>query len=68
MTYPIKFVTIVKASEVTGYSEKAIYAKMDKGLWLRDVHWKKAPDGRRLVNLRAVEQWADGVNTMEFVA
>ncbi len=60
MSYPIKFVTIGKASELLGYSERAIEGKRADGVWLQDVHWKKAPDGRILINLEEIERWIDG--------
>lgn len=60
MPYPVKFVTIGKASELLGYSKGAIHAKIDNGVWLEGVHWTRAPDGRRLIDLGGIEQWAEG--------
>lgn len=45
---------------MTGYTQYAIRAKISKGRWLKDVHWKKAPDGRNLMNVKAIEQWIEG--------
>ena len=60
MTYPIKFVTIEKASDLMGYSQRAIQGKRTDGIWLQDIHWVKAPDGRILINLEEIEKWIQG--------
>ena len=56
----MKWVVIKKLSELTGYTENAIRAKIKKGIWLCDKHWRKAPDGRILFNLREIESWVEG--------
>jgi len=61
MPHPIKYVTIRKFAELTGYTEKAIAAKTERGVWLEGVHFRIAPDGRKLINLEAFEHWVDGV-------
>jgi hypothetical protein len=57
---PPRFVLVSVASLVTGYSEKAINGKIDDGTWREGQEWRRAPDGRRLVDLRGFEQWVDG--------
>jgi len=56
----MKWITIHKLSELTGYSENAIRAKIKKGVWLMERHWRKAPDGRVLLNPQAIEDWVEG--------
>ena len=56
----MKWITINKLSELTGYSENAIRAKIKKGVWLMERHWRKAPDGRVLLNPQAIEDWVEG--------
>ena len=68
MSYPIKYVTVRKASQILGYSPGAIIAKRERGDWLENIHWRKAPDGRILINLEAVEQWIEGVKALEIRA
>jgi len=58
----MKWVTVKKLSEMTGYSEKAIHNKIDRCTWKQNKHWRKAPDGRRLINLSAIEAWIEGRN------
>jgi hypothetical protein len=45
------------AAQATGYTERAIHKKIDDGVWRRGREWRKAPDGRRLIDLKAVEAW-----------
>lgn len=61
----MNFVTISKLSDITGYSQDAIRKKIQRGQWLKDVHWKKAPDGRNLMNVEAIEQWINGENNVK---
>jgi len=56
----MKWITINKLSELTGYTENAIRAKIKKGIWLMDQHWCKAPDGRVLFCPKAIEAWVEG--------
>ncbi len=56
----LNHVTIKKFSELSGYSQDAIRAKIKRGIWLERRHWRKAPDGRLFINLREVEQWLEG--------
>lgn len=53
-----RFVTIDLAASLTGYTAKAIRAKIDKGEWLEDRQYVRR-DGRVLVDLRGYEQWAE---------
>ena len=53
----MNWVTIKKFSELCGYSEDAIRAKIKKGQWLIDSHFKKAPDGRIFIGINEVEKW-----------
>lgn len=53
-------VTIKRASELTGYTQKAIRRKLEEGVWLEGVMWVKAPDGRILIDMEAYTRWAKG--------
>jgi len=53
----MNWVTINKFSHLCGYSEDAIRAKIKKGQWMIDQHFKKAPDGRILIGIKEVEKW-----------
>jgi len=56
----MKWVTISMLSALSGYSENAIRAKIKKGIWLMNRHWRKAPDGRIFFNPKAIEAWIEG--------
>ncbi|MDP1678581.1 MAG: excisionase [Candidatus Nitrotoga sp.] len=53
----MKWVLIKKVVELVGYTEDAIRAKIKKGVWLCGIHWVKAPDGRILFNIEAIQLW-----------
>jgi len=56
----IKWITIKKLSDCTGYSENAIRAKIKTGVWLDGRQWRKAPDGRILFNPESINDWVEG--------
>ncbi len=60
MSYPIKWVTIPKLAELSGYSVGAIAKKIDRGDWIEGILWTKSPDGRRQVNVEAFNKWVEG--------
>jgi len=53
------YVVIEKAAQITGYSKRAIEAKIERGVWLEGTVWVHAPDGRRLISLKGYEQWVE---------
>lgn len=56
----LKYLTIDKFSEVSGYTKEAIRSKIKRGQWLEGREWMKAPDGRNLINMEGYEQWVEG--------
>jgi hypothetical protein len=55
----MKWVLINKVIELIGYTDDAIRAKIKKGVWRSGIHWKKAPDGRLVFNLEAIQKWIE---------
>ncbi len=55
-----QFVTIERASVLTGYSQKAIRRKIEDGVWLEGQLWTKAPDGRILIDMENYHKWVRG--------
>lgn len=53
----MKWVLIKKLVEIFGYTENAARAKIKTGVWLKGIHWTKAPDNRIHFNIVAIEQW-----------
>lgn len=56
----LRYVTIERFSQASGYSEDAIRAKIKNGVWLEDHVWRKAPDGRVLISPEGYEKWVEG--------
>jgi hypothetical protein len=57
---PARYVLIPVASVVTGYSGKAIERKIERGDWPEGQVWRRAPDGRILIDLEGYNRWAEG--------
>ena len=57
---PPRYVQLHVAELLTGYTEKAINGKIDNGIWVEGKVWRRAPDGRRLIDLRGYEIWVEG--------
>lgn len=55
----MKWVLIHKVIDLIGYTDDAIRSKIQKGVWLSGVHWTKAPDGRLMFNLEAIQRWIE---------
>ena len=53
-------VTTDKLSEMTGYSKEAIRMKVKKGVWIKQRHYLKAPDGRLIFIVEMIYQWMTG--------
>ncbi len=56
----MKWVTIRRAAEISGYSEDAIRAKIADGTWLEGRVWRRAPDHRILISTEGYDEWAEG--------
>ncbi len=55
----VSWVKLNRFCELTGYTPDAIYAKMQRGVWAKGLHWRKAPDGHIMVNTEAYRQWVE---------
>ena len=49
-------VTTEELSELTGYTKGAIHMKVKKGVWTRNEHYFKAPDGKLIFVVEMVYQ------------
>jgi len=54
----LRFVTIEKFHDLTGYTAMATRSKIARGDWMQDREYIKAPDGRILMDLKGYETWA----------
>jgi hypothetical protein len=53
-----KWVTIRRAAELTGHTEKAVRRKIEIGVWPEGV-WKRV-GGRVYINLDSFDLWVEG--------
>ena len=53
-----KWVTKSKCMELTGYTANQIRSKIDRGLWVKGVHFTVA-DNERLINMDEVLEWTE---------
>jgi hypothetical protein len=56
----INFVRISKFSELTGYSDDAVRAKIRSGVWGEGAVFVRAPDGAILISIEGYDLWAQG--------
>lgn len=61
---PIKrdewLVTVKKASELIGKTEKAIRRRIESGNWRQGVQYHRAADGSVFIDMKGVARWARG--------
>lgn len=58
MTALIRYVTIRRFAEASGYTEHVIRIKIRDGVWRLGREWIKAPDGRILIDVEGYNAWA----------
>ena len=56
----VRWIRLNRFCSLTGYSEDAVYAKIRKGQWRENLHWRKAPDGHIMINVEIFERWVEG--------
>jgi len=54
---PVRFVTAKLFEQLTGYTEKAVEHKRAEGVWREGREYRRAPDGRILIDLEGFEAW-----------
>ena len=55
-----RYVTLDKFAAETGYTAKAIEIKIARGVWIEGRQFRRAPDGRVLVDMQGYEKWVEG--------
>jgi hypothetical protein len=56
---PARYVLLPLANLITGYSVKAMERKIERGDWVEGKVWRRAPDGRILVDLIGFQKWVE---------
>ena len=57
---PARYVLLPVATLITGYSVKAIERKIERGDWLENKVWRRAPDGRVVFDVVGYQKWVEG--------
>jgi len=52
-----RYVLLPLANLLTGYSVKAMERKIERGDWQEGKVWKRAPDGRILIDVLGYQRW-----------
>jgi hypothetical protein len=55
-----RYVLLPLANLVTGYSVKAMERKIERGDWQEGKVWRRAPDGRILIDVVGYQRWVEG--------
>jgi hypothetical protein len=53
----LPWIMATKYSEISGLTSKAIYQKIQNGVWTENVHCRQAPDRRLFVTPSAIADW-----------
>lgn len=56
---PTRYVLLSLAQLITGYSVKAMERKIERGDWIEKKVWRRAPDGRIVIDLVGYEKWVE---------
>ncbi len=56
---PTRYVLLTLAALVTGYTVKAMERKIERGDWLEGKVWRRAPDGRIVIDLIGYQKWVE---------
>lgn len=48
------------ANLLTGYSVKAMERKIERGDWQEEKVWRRAPDGRIVIDVLGYQRWVEG--------
>jgi len=55
-----RYVLLPLANRVTGYTVKAMERKIERGDWQEGKVWRRAPDGRILIDVLGYQRWVEG--------
>lgn len=56
---PVYYVQLDVFERHTGYSPDAVQKKIRTGVWREGVHFRRAPDGHIMMDLRAYHAWVE---------
>lgn len=56
---PARYVLLPLANMMTGYTVKAMARKIERGDWIEGKVWRRAPDGRILIDIEGYQRWVE---------
>jgi hypothetical protein len=56
---PSRYVLLPLANVLTGYTVKAMERKIERGDWQEGRVWRRAPDGRILIDMVGYQKWVE---------
>jgi hypothetical protein len=56
---PARYVLLPLANAITGYTVKAMERKIERGDWAEGKVWRRAPDGRVLIDILGYQRWVE---------
>jgi len=61
----LRYLTIPKFAAESGYSQDAIRTKIRDAIWREGQEWRRAPDGRILVDVDGYHRWVEGAPVLK---
>lgn len=55
----VRYVRLPRFEQLTGYTQKAVRRKIEAGVWLEGREYRRAPDGRIMVDLEGYKKWVE---------
>lgn len=55
-----RYVLLPLANLLTGYTVKAMERKIERGDWQEGKVWRRAPDGRIVIDVVGYQRWVEG--------
>ncbi len=56
---PLRFVRVNLFCQLSGYTDKAVRRKIQEGVWLEGQEYRRAPDGRILIDTEGYGKWVE---------
>lgn len=56
---PARYCLVKTAAAAIGLTEKAIRRKIEDGVWVESVHYRRAADGHVYIDMKAFERWVE---------
>jgi hypothetical protein len=61
----MRYVLVNKFCELTGYTDKAVRRKIEEGVWVEGIHYRRAPDGHLTIDIQNYYNWVEKCQNRE---